>query len=525
MTPDPRSDVPPHRLFDSTIGDMIITAVERHAARTCFVNPDGSEVRFGALAQEIDHAIRRFDAMGLPRSAAIAQLSANRASTFSVVAACYIGNFRSVALSPMAGIDDLAYILDHSDAALLVTDARNLARCREALAKVPRPIRLACHDPDAGAEHLWEGLDRVNLPQLANRAGAEDIVRMIYTGGTTGKPKGVMGSNASLAMNAMLRMTGHSWPGIRLLCSTPLSHAAGAMVVPVIWHGSSIILEAGFDPDRTIDQVASGAANALYLVPTMLYRLLDHPRCDELAGKLKMIMYGAAPASPARLREARERLGPILHQHYGLTEAPSTILNLSDTDHLDDSLLSSAGKPYPGIAVSLQDESGAEVPRGTVGEICVRGPLLMSGYWKAPELTAAAFRNGWLRSGDLAYQDARGYYFIVDRAKDMIISGGFNVYPKEVEDVIAMHPAVASVGVIGVPDAQWGEAVKAFVVCREGQSVAAEELIELVKARKGPVLAPKTVEFVGQLPLTPLGKVDKKALREAYWPAGGRAVS
>jgi fatty-acyl-CoA synthase len=165
------------------------------------------------------------------------------------------------------------------------------------------------------------------------------------------------------------------------------------------------------------------------------------------------------------------------------------------------------------------------VAPGEVGEICVRGPLLMSGYWKDPELTQRSFVDGWLRSGDLAYQDPRGYYYIVDRAKDMIVSGGFNVYPKEVEDVIAQHPAVAAVAVIGVPDPLWGEAVKAIVVCRAGEQVQARTLVELVRARKGPVMAPKSVDFVAELPQTGLGKVDKKALRSRYWTDTTRSVN
>jgi UDP-N-acetylmuramoylalanine-D-glutamate ligase len=253
----------------------------------------------------------------------------------------------------------------------------------------------------------------------------------------------------------------HTPDGLETVLQALRPHASGRLVV---------VFGAGGDRDRT-----------------------KRPLMGEIAGRLRMIMYGAAPASPARLREARERFGPILTQHYGLTEAPSTILNLNEADHQDDTLLASAGKPYPGIAVQLLDPQGRVVAPGEVGEICVRGPLLMSGYWKDPELTQRSFVDGWLRSGDLAYQDPRGYYYIVDRAKDMIVSGGFNVYPKEVEDVIAQHPAVAAVAVIGVPDPLWGEAVKAIVVCRAGEQVQARTLVELVRARKGPVMATKSV--------------------------------
>lgn len=524
-----------NRQFDSTMGELISTALGRYPQRTAFLNSDGRVVSYRRVAREIVHADRWLAAQGICAGQSIAQLCANRSEIFSVMGACYVGGYRSVALSPTTSVEDLAYILDHSEARVLVTDRTHLARAREAAAAAAavsgRELRLVCHDVAPGVPHLWDAAleddeaGELGGAHIVNRSGSDEVVRLIYTGGTTGRPKGVMGSSGSLALNAMLRMAGHDWSGIQLLCSTPLSHAAGAMIVPVLWHGGTLVMQDGFDPQRLIEQVLRGEANAIYVVPTMLYRLLDHPRVGDISSRLRMIMYGAAPALPARLREARERFGPILTQHYGLTEAPSTILNLNESDHLDDTLLASAGKPYPGIAVQLLDPVGSPVAPGKVGEICVRGPLLMSGYWKEPELTARAFVNGWLRSGDLAYQDSRGYYFIVDRAKDMIVSGGFNVYPKEVEDVIAQHPAVAAVSVIGVPDALWGEAVKAFVVCRAGQQVESRVLIELVRARKGPVLAPKSVDFVAELPQTGLGKVDKKALRALYWSDAARNVN
>mgnify|MGYP000945071198 FL=1 len=514
-----------NRQFDSTMGQLIATAVSRYPTRTAFLNPDGRAPTYRRVAQEIVHADRWLAARGIRAGESVAQLCANRSEIFSVMGACYAGGYRSVALSPTTSGDDLAYILGHAEARVLVTDRMHLTRAREAAAASGCEIQLVCHDPEPGQPHLWEGLGEDAEARVVNRAAAEDVVRLIYTGGTTGRPKGVMGSSGSLALNAMLRMAGHDWSGMRLLCSTPLSHAAGAMIVPVLWHGGTIVMQDGFDPLRLIEQVLHGEAEAIYVVPTMLYRLLDHPRVSEIAGRLRMIMYGAAPASPVRLREARERFGAILTQHYGLTEAPSTILNLNESDHLDDTLLASAGKPYPGVAVQLLDPQGRPVAQGEVGEICVRGPLLMSGYWKDPELTARCFVDGWLRSGDLAYEDKRGYYFIVDRAKDMIVSGGFNVYPKEVEDVIAQHAAVAAVAVIGVPDTLWGEAVKAIVVCRPGHLVEARSLIELVRERKGPVMAPKSVDFVPELPQTGLGKVDKKALRARYWADTPRSVN
>lgn len=509
-----------------TMGGMIVNLLSRYPKRTAFINPDGTRLSYETIAKRIAYLLQKFNQMGLQRGDTIVQMCGNRADVFVVMAACYINSFRSVALQPLGGIEDQLYILNNCEAKLLVVDADRMQRARELFDRSTQHFEVACHDSIDSTPFLWDAFDASIEPTLTDLSEPDDIVRLIYTGGTTGKSKGVMGTSCSLATNALFRMAGHNWVDLRLLCSTPLSHASGAMIVPVLWHGGTIVLHDGFHPERLINEVVDGTANGLYLVPTMIYRLLDHPDSARLAQSgLRMLMYGAAPISPPRLFQARELLGPILIQHYGLTEAPSTVLSLSEIDHLDDSLLASAGKPYPGVTVKILDQEGHEVPRGQVGEICIRGDLVMKGYFNEPELTAQAIKNGWLYSGDLAYQNERGYFFIVDRAKDMIISGGFNVYPKEVEDVIATHPAVASVAVIGIPDPDWGEAVKAVVVLKEGQSVTAQELTQRVKSAKGAVQAPKTVDFVDALPLTPLGKLDKKALRAVYWNNKERSIN
>jgi fatty-acyl-CoA synthase len=316
-------------------------------------------------------------------------------------------------------------------------------------------------------------------------------------------------------------------PGARVLCPTPISHGAGAMIVPTLVMGGTFVLQRGFDPERFIDAVEQHRIESVFLVPTMIYKLLDHPRCATADfSSLKLLSYGASPMAPARIREAMQRIGPVLSQSYGQTECPSNILHLTAQDHArtDVDTLSCAGMPYPGVTVALLDDKDQPVAPGEVGELCVRSPLVMDGYWRQPELTAQVLRSGWLHTGDMARRDEHGYYHLVDRRKDMVISGGFNVYPKEVEDVIAQHPAVAAVAVIGVPDERWGEAVKAVVVRRPQAHVEAEEVRELVRRAKGAVCTPKTVDFEQALPLTTLGKPDKKALRERYWSGHARAI-
>jgi fatty-acyl-CoA synthase len=260
----------------------------------------------------------------------------------------------------------------------------------------------------------------------------------------------------------------------------------------------------------------------------MIYVLLDHPKFDQYdLSSLQTIFYGASAISPTRLAEGIRRMGPIFFQFYGQAECPMTITVLRKEDHDPDNLerLASCGRPVPWLHVALLDDDGNVVPHGEPGEICVRGPLNMKGYLGKPEQTAEAFEHGWLHTGDVARADDEGFLYIVDRKKDMIITGGFNVYPREVEDVISTHPAVSAVAVIGVPDERWGESVKAVVVRRPGESVEAEELISLVKDAKGSVQAPKSVDFIDAIPLSALGKPDKKALRAQYWGDGSRQVN
>jgi len=251
-------------------------------------------------------------------------------------------------------------------------------------------------------------------------------------------------------------------------------------------------------------------------VPTAMYRLLDDPALDDAKlASLETVVYGAAPMAPPRLAQCIRRFGPIFMQLYGQTEAPSLISYLEKSGHrLDDAdSLSCCGVPLGPVQIALLDDACRAVDQGEVGEICVRGTFVMKEYWKRPDETAKAFEGGWLHTGDMGRFDAKGRLHIVDRKKDMIISGGFNVFPSEIEAVLSENSAVASCAVVGVPDPLWGEAVTAVVVAKDGQAIDAAALQALVRDRKGAVHAPKRVVVAETLPLTPVGKIDKKALR------------
>jgi len=270
---------------------------------------------------------------------------------------------------------------------------------------------------------------------------------------------------------------------------------------------------------------------ATMLVPSMLYALMDHPDSHTRdLSSLETVYYGASAINPVRLAEAIRRFGPIFAQYYGQSEAPMAITYLAKDEH-DEKRLTSCGRPTLFARVALLGEDGKPVPQGEPGEICVSGPLLAGGYWNLPEATAETFKDGWMHTGDMAREDEDGFYYIVDRVKDMIVTGGFNVFPREVEDVVAEHAAIAQVCVVGTPDEKWGEAVTAVVVlradaARDDAAIEAmtAEIRAAVKDRKGSVQSPKRVVVVDALPLTGLGKPDKKAVRARFWEGAGRAV-
>ena len=509
-------------------GELIKRAVERWPDRTAFIDDDET-VTYQEFGGRVARVCEALAGLGLVRGDGLAQLSSNRIDAFVVNAAANVAGIRYTPLHPLGAVDDQAYILEDGEIAALVVDAPTFAgRGRDLAARTPGLSHLLTLGPADTGDDLLALAATCTATRPAPVAEASDIGWLAYTGGTTGRPKGVMLSHRSLVTNALLTPAEWDWPrDIRLLAATPITHAAGLLIVPTLLRGGTVFLPKGFDADAFLEIVERERITATFLVPTMIYVLLDHAetRQSDLSS-LEMIIYGAAPMSPARLVEGMDIFGPVFFQIYAQTEAPNTAtaLRIADHDPAHPERLASCGSPLAGLQVEVLDADDAPVADGEVGEICVRGPLVMDGYWKRPEETAETLRNGWLHTGDMARRDTDGFLYIVDRAKDMIISGGFNVYPREVEDILTAHPGVAMATVIGIPDEKWGEAVKAVVVRKAGAEVTAEDLIALVRDKKGPVQAPKTVDFVDDLPVTALGKPDKKALRAQFWQDTDRQV-
>lgn len=511
------------------VGEFIVSAVERHHDREAFVWEGGSAT-YKEFGDDVSRTIQFLDSLGLQSGDRVMQVSANSYRMFVVMAACYVGGYVTVTPSYNAGADDHLYVLNDSGARILIADEPRSARAKKLADGHGECTHVFSHVSGTKLPHIWALIDSFEAKALDVRHQPDDIVRLIYTGGTTGQPKGVITLSSQLAFSALLHISEQNFSvESRMLTASPISHGSGSFIIPALFKGGCVVIHNGFDVDKTIEEISSGNVNMLFLVPTMLYALIDSVENTgiDLRG-LRRIIYAAAPISPPRLKQALEIFGPVLTQNYGQTEVPGTVLSLTIEDHFDtrkDRFLS-AGRPYPCVSVKLFDDTMQEVPRGPdVGEICVRAPHATHGYWNKPELTEELWQGGWLHTGDMARQDEDGYFYIVDRKKDMIISGGFNIYPKELEDVLVAHPAISSAAVVGIPHEKWGEVVTAIVVTKPGTNISETELIEYAKDKKGSVQAPKNVKFVDSLPQTNLGKIDKKALKAQYWTGYERAIN
>lgn len=511
-----------------TIGDLMIDAIERHGDRVAFEIGD-REISYDQLGRDVARTIAFFKENGAKEGDRIAQIAANNYEMFVIIAAAYVGGYVSLALQYNADYADHIFAVDDIRPALLFVDEERMARADELVAGTSHEFAVCTYDQ----LRTFIADESSKVPPIGAFAGTTDAAkcaRINQTGGTSGRPKAVMISSAALTYTILAHATANAFDGeTRMLVASPISHGGGSFIPPVLTKGGRVIIDSRFKPNEVVEMVTSGKVNTLFMVPTMMYTLMDHPEAGRFKpGMLKRIIYGAAPSSPERLRQAMDMFGPVLLQSYGQSEAPGTVLYLSPEDHQhpDENRLASAGRPYPGVTVSLRLD-GKEIPlrSGEVGEICVRAPHVMMSYWNAPELTEEVFEDGWLHTGDLARVDEQGFFHIVSRLKDMIISGGFNVYASEVEQALEEHDAVKTSAVIGVPDPKWGEAVTAFVVLEEGGKAAEAELIAFVKDKKGPVKTPKSVLFLDELPLTKVGKVDKKRLRSDFWGGGERQVN
>ncbi|HET9911864.1 MAG TPA: long-chain-fatty-acid--CoA ligase [Anaerolineales bacterium] len=395
---------------------------------------------------------------------------------------------------------------------------------------------IAIHGADTSGWDAYQNFT-ANQPEIPPTCSVtpEDDLFQLYTSGTTGHPKGAILTHQAVTTHILQMGLAHNiQPGERLLLVAPVFHVAAlnAGAFPCLAAGGCLYIQTDFKPDEVVRALDEEQIGMAILVPAMVQACLTAvPDVDQRRYEdLRLIHYGASPIAEATLRRAIETFKCELSQGYGMTEMSAAIAILSWADHQralreKPGLLLAAGRPILGTEVRVVDADDNDVPTGTIGEVLARGPQMMKGYWKQPEATADALRGGWMHTGDAGILDEEGYLYIQDRVKDMVISGGENIYPRVVEEVLFKHPAVAEVAVIGVPDEQWGETIKAVLVLRPGMTATEEEIIDFCRGKLGGFERPRSVDFVDSLPRTPSGKVLKRVLREPYWAGQSRHVA
>lgn len=470
---------------------------------------------------------------GVKSGAKAAVYCGNRAATYE----CLLGILRAgcvwVPVNPKNAVSENAGILENCDVEVLFYE-KDLVDAARAIAADGAIGHLICVDPIEGNDGIyledWVAGVEATDPDIVCQPW--DIATIASTGGTTGRPKGVLTSHLSWetkTISFLASMPPRKRP-VHLVVA-PISHAAGSFGLMLMAVGATQIILKGFDAEKIMQTIERECVTHLFLPPTAIYMLLAHPDVRKYDySSLEYFIYAAAPMSVEKLRECIDIFGPVMSQVFGQVEAPLMCTHLSPEEHVThgdpvrEKRLASCGRPTILTQVAIMDEFGSLASPNVRGEIVVRGNLIMSGYYKNPEATAEVSQYGWHHTGDIGVIDDDGYVYIVDRKKDMIISGGFNIYPSEVEQAIWRHPAVQDCAVIGVPDPKWGEAVKAVIELKPNSEVEAEDIIDLCKKTLGSIKAPKMIEFWPSLPRSPAGKVLKKEIRAKFWKGHERAI-
>lgn len=465
-------------------------------------------------------------ARGVAAGDKVAILSANDPVSFT----CVFGISRAGAVwcpvNPRNEAAENHQLLDLFDCSVLIFQAAFSPLVDQIRDRLPKVTSFVCLDGEVPWALSWgdflDSGDAGGPDGSVDRPAEDDLAMIVGTGGTTGRPKGVMLTGTNLETMTALTLMSYPWDGRpTYLALAPLTHAAGVLCFPVLAKGGAIVVMRTPDVGGFLAAVAEHRVTHTFLPPTLIYMVLDHPALESTdTSSLQCFWYGAAPMSVKRLEEAITRIGPVMAQLFGQTEAPMMISTMSPADHLGPdgapavARLSSAGRPAPLVTVAIMDGEGGLLPTGERGEIVVRSSLVMRGYYKNPEATADASAHGWHHTGDIGYLDDDGFLFIVDRAKDMVITGGFNVYSTEVEQALMAHPAVADCAVVGLPDEKWGERLTAVLQLRPGADVDPADLQAFVKQRIGSVKTPKQVEVWDDLPRSKVGKVLKTEIKE-----------
>ncbi|MET0702498.1 MAG: long-chain fatty acid--CoA ligase [Mycobacterium sp.] len=517
-----------------TLPDVLDRACAYYADRTAVVEGFGDErsVTYRELLRWRSRIANALLATGVQKGERVGLLMPNCLEFIPVQHGIWAAGAVLVQMPTRATADGFRSNLAQTDATTLVYHAKfedAVAQIRDELPKLQTLIRVG-----TAATDRVDALDFAELvdaqPAIAPNVAIDehDEAYVLFTSGSTGEPKGVVNSHftwSHYAVSAGLEIADIRF-GEVFAHGAPLTHFSQIFVMPTFVRGGTNVMLTGLEVEDLLTSIDRHKITATAVVPTIIYLLLDHPHLGDFdLSSLQTMVYAGSPIAPERLREALDVFGPIFIQTYAGTE-PGYVACLRKNEHAADhpAHLASAGRPMFQVRVSIQDDEDNHLPVGEVGEICSRQLGQMLSYLD-PQRNPETLRDGWVHTGDIGHLDDDGFLYIVDRKKDMVVSGGFNVFPRQVEDALAEHPAVAQSAVIGVPHEKWGEAVLAVVVTREAVTVSEADLITHVKAALGSVAAPKSVVFTETLPLNPAGKVDKKAIRAPYWQGRARQIS
>ncbi|MDQ0037842.1 acyl-CoA synthetase (AMP-forming)/AMP-acid ligase II [Variovorax boronicumulans] len=515
----------------ANVGGLVSRASRAFSKQIAIKSPARS-ITYDALDRRSNRLAHAVLAQGLARGARVGVYLPNCIEVVELELACYKAALVKAPINSRLSPVEVAEVIANSEAELIVTTAAR-AEAFLPFLKISAP-RLLLIDQPEGASNSYEAALAVASDVFeAVRVRSDELAVLHYTSGSSGVLKAAMqtfGNRLAQLRKFLMRADGMR-PGELLGLVGPITHASGMQLVPALCSGATIRLFDGFEPGRFLAEMRADRVAHTFMVPTMINMLLAHLEGQYLPlPDLKRLGYGAAPMAPARILQAMDVFGPVLSQGYGAGETTSGVCGLSVEDHLfaraaRPERLASCGRPFLESRVEIVDDEGQPVAVGEIGEIVVSGPDVFAGYWRAPELTAEVLKNGGYHTGDLARADDDGYIYIVDRKKDMVITGGFNVYPSEVEAVLYQHSAVADACVFAVPDDKWGEAVAAHIVLKPGEAPDAAVLDAFCADRLGGFKRPRMIEFVSALPKNANGKVARKTIQAPYWADRARRVN
>lgn len=514
--------------------DVMEWGARVYGDKPAVVSPEtGKKWSYAELNERTNRLCNALISKGIAKGERVAILATDVPEYLEVASTSKAG-FVYVPLNWRLQPEELVYIINDSGAVALLVEERFLEAVRAIKGDIPGVKHFVCID---GAPDDMENYDKLLAAASGEDPGVDvdgdDLLGIVYTSGTTDLPKGVMKKHRdTLRFSRMINWTGHLSSHSRCLGMWPLFHVALLHAnFSFLMFGCTQYLLKRFDEEKILKLVNDEKITHLAGAPTMLVRLTDHPdRPKYDTSSLHSIAYGGSPMPFDGLKRGIAAFGPVFHQGFGMTEGTGQTV-LTGSDHLraitepgKEKILLSVGKPLPGCEMRLVDDDGNGVPEGEPGEILLRSEAIIAGYWNKPEETAELIQDGWLHTGDIGRKDEEGYYYLVDRKKDLIISGGENIASKDVESVIYTHSAVAECAVVGVPSEKWGEEVKAVISLRAGQTVSEQEIIDLCAAKLGGFKKPRSVEIWDELPKNPVGKILKREIREKYWAGRDRKI-